>query len=150
MGTRSEGTAAEERALNTFVKLMRATDSVRSRLEPHLRREGVTPTQFGVLEALLHLGPMNQRALGAKLLVSKGNVTKVVDNLEKRQFVQRQAAPADRRQSIVSLTRAGRRAIAAIFPRQVQAITREFSPLTAREQELLGRLCKKLGRRNSI
>ncbi len=147
MATRYKGKPAEVRALNAFINLMRATDSVRARLEPHLTRHGVTPTQFGVLEALYHLGPMNQRDLGRKLLSSKGNITTVVDNLEKRRFVKRTSIARDRRQSIVRLTSTGRRMIASMFPKQVRAITEDFSILTTREQEALTQLCKKLGRR---
>jgi MarR family 2-MHQ and catechol resistance regulon transcriptional repressor len=125
---------------------MRAADSVRARLEPHITRHGVTTTQFGVLEALHHVGPMNHRNLGSKLLVSKGNVTVVVDNLERRGLVKRVADAQDRRQTIVHLTPAGRRLIRRMFPQQASAIVKEFSVLTVAELTTLARLCRRLGR----
>lgn len=103
-------------------------------------------TQFGVLEVLHHLGPMCQNEIGAKLLKSGGNMTLVIDNLEKRRLVQRQRNPQDRRMMNVSLTQAGEALISKILPGHVQAITEEMSVLSPEEQETLGELCRKLGK----
>jgi MarR family 2-MHQ and catechol resistance regulon transcriptional repressor len=133
------------RALDAYIKLTRATSSVASRLAPGLARAGLTPTQLGVLEALLHLGPLGQRTLGAKLLMSGGNITAVVDNLERRGLVRRERRGDDRRNVTVHLTPEGRRLIASAFPAHVREIVEAFSALTAAEQDGLGRLTKKLG-----
>lgn len=146
MGGPKSGGVKERRALRTFVTFMRAYNSMRARLEPHIRRHGLTASQFGALEALLHLGPMNLRTLGDKILSSKANMTMVVDNLEHKGLVRRQPEPSDRRQTIVHLTRVGRRLISAVFPQQAEAIAADFGRLTAAEQDTLARLCKKLGR----
>ena len=69
-GTRHTGRPDEVRALDAFIKLMRATDSISANLAAHVAEAGVTLGQFGVLEALLHLGPMSQCDLGGKLLRS--------------------------------------------------------------------------------
>nr|NIP73420.1 MarR family transcriptional regulator [Gammaproteobacteria bacterium]NIR98346.1 MarR family transcriptional regulator [Gammaproteobacteria bacterium]NIV21028.1 MarR family transcriptional regulator [Gammaproteobacteria bacterium] len=83
MGTHYKGDPAEVAALDAYIKLARAAESVIARI--HRRTaSGLTVSQFGVLEALYHLGPMHQRMIGAKLLKSGGNVTMVIDNLEKR------------------------------------------------------------------
>ena len=77
----SPGTA---RALDTFVKLRRAVNAIGARLNPALLKEHrLTESQFGVLEALYHKGPMAQARLCEKLLVSGSNLTTVVDNLER-------------------------------------------------------------------
>jgi MarR family transcriptional regulator, 2-MHQ and catechol-resistance regulon repressor len=145
VGTHYRGRAAEVRALDAYIKLTRATSSVASRLAPGLARAGLTPTQLGVLEALLHLGPLGQRTLGAKLLMSGGNITAVVDNLERRGLVHRERRSDDRRNVTVRLTPEGRRLIAGVFPAHVRDIVAAFSALSAAEQEALGRLAKKLG-----
>ena len=147
MATHYRGTRQEQRALDSFIKLMRASDSVRQRLEPTITRYGITAPQFGVLETLWHLGSMNHATLADKRLVSRGNITSAVDLLERDGLVRRKRAKDDRRQSIVSLTPKGRRLVARIFPDQLAAIIDDFAVLTATEQKLLGRLCKKLGRR---
>ena len=72
-----------------------------------LAEAGLTESQFGVLEALLHLGPLHQRELAEKILRTNGNVTLVVDHLEKRGLVRRERGSADRRYIKVHLTDAG-------------------------------------------
>lgn len=146
MGTRYEGTASEIRALNAFIKLTRGTQSLLTRLEPHITRHGITTTQFGILETLLHVGPLNQRELGQKLLLSKGNISVVVSNLEKSGLVNRRRDEEDRRQTIIHLTAEGRKLVKKVFPKVLDAIVNDFSNLTADELETLGRLAKKVGR----
>lgn len=145
MGTLYKGTREEIRALNTYIKLMRATSSVSARIDRHLVPHRLTQGQFGTLEALYHLGPMSPSEIGKKLLKSGGNVTLIVDNLEKRGLVLRERSSEDRRVITVRLTEIGEKLIAGIMPEHVGEILREFSALTEREQEELGRLCKKLG-----
>ena len=145
MGTHYDGRPAEVRALDAYIKLTRAVSSVGAHLAPALAAAGLTPTQLGVLEALLHLGPLGQRVLGDKLLMSGGNITTVVDNLEARGLVRRERSSDDRRQVTVHLTPEGRRLITKVFPNHVRAIVEAFSALTPGEQEALGRLAKKLG-----
>lgn len=84
MPTHYRGTTEEELALNTLIKLTRAADSVVNRLDSSGTRGCLTGTQFGVLETLFHLGPMCQGEVGDKLLKSSGNMTLVIDNLEKQ------------------------------------------------------------------
>jgi MarR family 2-MHQ and catechol resistance regulon transcriptional repressor len=148
VGTKYKGTPAEVRALDAYIKLTRASGSVDARLGGHLAEAGLTGGQFGVLEALYHLGPLHQRELAAKLLRSGGNITVVVDNLEKRRLVRRERGGDDRRFVTVHLTAAGRNLIGRIFRRHVAGIVREMVALTPAEQEELGRLCRKLGRRD--
>jgi MarR family 2-MHQ and catechol resistance regulon transcriptional repressor len=145
VGTRHAGSAAEVRALNVFIKLLRATNTLRARLVPRLAAHDLTETQFGVLEALYHLGPLCQRDIGGKLLTSGGNVTLVVDNLERRGLVERVRGTEDRRFVTVHLTAAGRRLIAKAFPAHARRVSEALSALSVAEQEELGRLCRKLG-----
>ena len=145
MNARFAGTAEDTQALDTFVKLLRATGSVKARIDAHQTAGDLSDSQFGVLEMLLHLGPLNQTAIGAKLLISKSNVVAVIDKLEKRGLVRRQRSTKDRRCVFVGLTDQGRELIQALFPVHVAAIVEEMSFLTNAEQEELGRLCRKLG-----
>ncbi len=146
MGTRYLGTPEEVTALNAYIKLVRATESVSHRLHRHLESSKLTVTQFGVLEALFHLGAMHQRDLAEKLLKSGGNITLVIDNLEKRQLVKRDREVGDRRCISVSLTPAGKQLISDLFPAHVDAISQQMKILSLEEQTELGRLCKKLGK----
>jgi MarR family 2-MHQ and catechol resistance regulon transcriptional repressor len=144
MGTRHRGSIEEINALNTFIKLQRAAESVSARVHGMLP-EGLTVTQFGVLESLHHIGPLCQGELAEKLLRSGGNLTLVVDNLEKAGLVVRERDPADRRFVVVKLTDKGSAFIAEIFPKVAASITREMNRLSSTELLDLGRLCKKVG-----
>lgn len=146
MPSHHQGPPAEVLALDAYVKLVRAADSVTARLLPRLGEAGLTESQFGVLEALLHLGPLYQCDLGRKLLKSGGNITMVVGNLERRGLVVRERDPADRRHVRARLTPAGEALIRDLFPCHAAAITAEMAALAPAEQEELGRLCRKLGR----
>jgi MarR family transcriptional regulator, 2-MHQ and catechol-resistance regulon repressor len=146
MATHFRGTESERLALDSYIKLMRSTVAVSSRLFPPLQAEfGITPTQLGVLEALAHLGPMPHCALAGKLLVSASNLTTVLDNLERDSLVRRDRDPGDRRVSIIALTAAGEARLASFFPQHVQRLVRAMSALEPAEQAELGRLCRKLG-----
>ncbi len=145
MPTHYQGPPHEVRALDTFIKLVRAAGSVIARTSRPLSTSGLTVGQFGVLETLLHLGPLHQCELARKHLQSGGNITMIVDNLEKAGLVRRARLPEDRRYVQVHLTDAGRERIEEIFPRQAHAITEQMSVLTDMEQEDLARLCRKLG-----
>lgn len=145
MGTHYEGTEEEKATLNAFIKMMRASESVNTRLNRHLADADITVSQFGVLEALLHLGPLNQKALGEKLLKSGGNITMVIDNLERCGYVERHRDPEDRRSVLIHLTDEGKNFIQSFFPKHLEAIKQEFSVLTKQEKEQLANICKKLG-----
>ncbi len=147
MGTRYLGTQEEVLALDTFIKLVRATESVSNRIHRYLAETDLTVSQFGVLEALFHLGCLYQRELAEKLLKSGGNMTLVIDNLEKRSLVKREREPDDRRCIKVCLTEKGHQLISQIFPSHVAAVVYEMSILTPDEQAELGRLCRKLGKK---
>jgi MarR family transcriptional regulator, 2-MHQ and catechol-resistance regulon repressor len=133
------------RALNAYTKLMRAAESVTARVGRTMTAADLTISQFGVLEALHHKGPLCQRDIAAKILKSTGNITLVIDNLEKRQLVRRERGSEDRRYLTVHLTPGGAALIAEVFARVEAAIVAEMTVLSAEEQEQLGTLCKKLG-----
>jgi MarR family 2-MHQ and catechol resistance regulon transcriptional repressor len=149
MPTHYQGSEQEVLALNTFIKLNRASDAIMARLNQRGTLANLTVSQFGVLESLYHLGPMCPGELSTKLLKSGGNMTLVIDNLEKQGLIRRERDANDRRMIIVSLTEAGRELIGKIFPGHVAAIVEELSYLTPAEQETLGYLCRKLGKQEA-
>jgi MarR family transcriptional regulator, 2-MHQ and catechol-resistance regulon repressor len=147
MATRYRGEAAEVRALNAYINLTRAGRSVGTRLEHRLLELGLTESQFGVLETLLHCGPLFQRQLGEKLFTTRANISLIVDGLEEKGWVERERHPDDRRHVKVGLTAAGKKYVKQLFPVHLAAVVREFEVLTADEQNELARLCRKVGLR---
>jgi MarR family 2-MHQ and catechol resistance regulon transcriptional repressor len=146
MPTHYQGTPEQELALDTYIKLTRATDTINARLSMASSMQELTISQFGVLEALYHLGPQAQNILGEKILKSNSNMTTVIDNLEKRQLVHRERAKDDRRKIIVHLTDSGMNLIKEIFPKHVHAIEQQFSVLNSVEKQMLCDLLRKLGK----
>src|SRR5262245_14814056 len=145
MGKKFRGTPAEERALNAYIKLARAANASMAYARVGLEDAGLTLSQFAVLEALYHVGPLFLGDLARRILTSGGNLTLVVDNLEKRGLVKRGTPGGDKRYIRATITPAGRRLIARIFPGHASRITQVMSRLTPEEQERLGALCRKLG-----
>ncbi|MEN6483023.1 MAG: MarR family transcriptional regulator [Anaerolineaceae bacterium] len=146
MPTHFKGTVEEELALNNYIKLTRAADSINNRLYAAGQPGNLTISQFGTLEALYHLGPLCQNVIGSKLLKSNSNMTTVIDNLEKRGLLRRERSKEDRRNIIVSLTEEGSALITKIFPTHLKNITHLFSGLTREELETLENLLRKLGK----
>lgn len=133
----------QRHALNVFVKLMRATNTVTNRIHGHLKDDNLTVSQFGVLEALYHLGPLSQTELGEKILKSNANLTTVVDSLEKKDLVIRERANDDRRRVTVTLTEYGNEVISRVFPRHAQVVARELAFLSDQEKDALESLLRK-------
>jgi MarR family 2-MHQ and catechol resistance regulon transcriptional repressor len=149
MSTHFRGTKEEERALDLLVKLTRAAEVVNARINEHLAQADLTVSQFGVMEAVYHLGPLCQKDLAKKILKSSGNISFVIDNLVKRELVERRRSAWDRRFVEIHLTGQGRQLIDDIFPRHVTIVTDEMAFLTAGEQETLAGLSRKLGLRTT-
>jgi MarR family 2-MHQ and catechol resistance regulon transcriptional repressor len=145
MPTHHPGTPRETLALTTYIKLMRAVETVGGRMKASHAAGDLTISQFAVLEALYHLGPLRPNVISAKTLRSPGNLTLVLDNLEKAGLVTRTRAADDRRALVVALTPKGKKIITRILPNHLAAIVAQMSVLTAEEQKQLGALCKKLG-----
>ncbi|MEZ4518848.1 MAG: MarR family winged helix-turn-helix transcriptional regulator [Chloroflexota bacterium] len=145
MPTHYQGTPDQILSLDSYVKLSRAADSVTQRINGNLHEHGLTISQFGVLEALYHLGTLSVGQLGEKILKSSGNMTMVVDNLEKRGLVTRRRREDDRRCIEVSLTPKGHTLITNMLPQHVNGVVQTMSALTDEEMKQLGVLCRKLG-----
>jgi len=133
-------------ALDVFVKLTRAVNSLEHGLFIENEMEGLTETQFGVLEVLHHRGSLCSGELSAKLLKSTGNLTLVLDNLEKRGLIVRERQILDRRMIKINLTQEGSDIIQRVFPIVAENIRQMFSVLNPDEQVQLAFLTKKLGK----
>ncbi len=135
----------QDAALGMWVKLARAFSTFNKVTVDHIRSFGLTQAQFGALECLGHLGSMTIGELCRKQLVSGGNMTVIVDNLEKDGLVERLRTKEDRRVIMVQLTQAGKKRFLEIFPRHAECVSRAASVLSDGEMAELSRLLKKLG-----
>ncbi|MDR3689730.1 MAG: MarR family transcriptional regulator [Fimbriimonas sp.] len=145
MGTHFEGPEVQRIALDLFIKLARASESFSGRVDVPILEAGLTPTQFGVLETLMHLGPLSPSQLAAKHLKSRNNLSVVIENLDRDGLIERVRCPKDRRVQYIHLTQKGRARIEELFPRFARIVAQEATVLTAEEQRELCRLLKILG-----
>ncbi len=111
-------------------------------------RSRVTRARFSRLSTTQGHVAAREEQLARKLLLSGGNVTLVVDNLEKRALVTRERSTIDRRLVTVALTPGGHKLIAAAFPRHLATLVAQFQILSPAEQETLRRLCRTLGKQS--
>ena len=136
----------EELALRLWISLARCYGTLSREVAAKVAEYGLTTPQFGILEALYHLGPLSLGDLANKLLVTGGNVTYIMDRLEEQGLVIRDRSSADRRIVRARLTSDGEVLIRNCFPGHASFIAEMAAHLDADEQTELRRLLKKWGK----
>jgi len=136
---------AQERALKLFVVLERAAMAVSQRIVELTDIHGLTPTEFGILEALYHKGPLLLGDVQKKILLTSGGVTYTIDRMTEKGLVERRECETDRRARYAALTPKGETLIAGMFPEHAAQIEETMSVLSAREQDEAIALLRKLG-----
>ena len=131
--------------VHLWLILWKAYDAVREHAERHIQSLGLCLSDFGVLEALLHKGPLPVNTIGGLIRLTSGSITAAVDRLESKGLVARRNDPGDRRARVVHLTAAGRKLISSAFEDHEAAMERATSGLTASERGEAAALLKKLG-----
>jgi MarR family 2-MHQ and catechol resistance regulon transcriptional repressor len=131
--------------LELWVVLARAYEAVRRHAEADIARQGLTPGEFGVLEALYHREPLLLGEIQRKVLVSSGGVTFLVDRLVGRGLVERRPCPDDARARHAVLTSAGRARMDRIFPEHARAMRAALAGLSRPRQRQAAGLLRTLG-----
>lgn len=139
------GFASQASGVHLWLLLWKATKAVEAHAHGSVRATGLCLSDFGVLEALLHKGPLPVSALGRKVLLTSGSMTVAVDRLERRGLVERTSTKTDRRARIIRLTRRGSTLIRRVFAEHVRDMERAFSCLNKTERDALANLLRKLG-----
>jgi MarR family transcriptional regulator, 2-MHQ and catechol-resistance regulon repressor len=135
----------QETALKLWVVLARASAAVTKHMEADIARYDLTGTEFGILEALYHKGPMLLGEIQRKILVTSGGITYLVDRLVEKGLVRREQSEEDRRARYAVLTPAGHALIKRIFPAHAARIEQALSGLTTAEQREATQLLRRLG-----
>ncbi|KQX60714.1 MULTISPECIES: MarR family winged helix-turn-helix transcriptional regulator [unclassified Paenibacillus] len=133
-------------SLDLYIALSRASEWVNAHGDRDIRNYGLNRTEFGVLELLYHKGAQPIQQIGGKVLMSSGNITYVVDKLEKKEFVKRKTSTEDRRLIFAEITEKGKQFIEEVFPKHTEVIEKAVAGLTAEEKKIASQLLKKLGR----
>ena len=132
--------------VHLWLLLWKASKTVEARARRSVEAMGFGLSDFGVLEALLHKGPLPVNSLGKKVLLTSGSMTAAIDRLEKCGLVERGSDTTDRRARIVHLTANGKDLIRKLFGEHERDMERAFSHLNERERKSLAALLRKLGR----
>ena len=145
MSKHYQGCRREMLVLDTYIKLTRANNTVNQVVRQKAEELGLTISQFGVLEVLMHIGPLPIKDIGKKLLLTTSNLVTVIDNLVKQGLVKREPCSHDRRSIIIHLTSKGENTIIPIFRKILDEILDFFSKFDENQLKALGSLSKDLG-----
>lgn len=135
----------EKNSLRALTIILRASSSITKMVKQDMDSYGVNPTEFMVLELLYSRGAQAIQVIGKKVLLASSSITYVIDQLEKKDFVQRKQNPKDRRVSLVSLTASGKELMDEIFPQHSKVIQSLFDDLRTEELVKLSDDIKAIG-----
>jgi len=126
--------------------MTRAQGSIREHLHRQVKAHGLTLTEFGVLEALFHKGPLPHGEIGDRVLLASSSITYVVDKLEDRGLLRRRPSEADRRVKLAALTPDGRAKIEDAFSEHAALIEDLMAPLSREEKRKAASLLRRVER----
>ena len=125
----------------------KADEAARDYLYRGIEETGISDTDFRVLEALLHKGPLPVNTIGPKVHLTPGSISVAVDRLLEKGLVSRAESPDDRRVRIVALTKSGKDLIVPIFRKHSVEIGKVFADASPKELQILESVLKKAGKR---
>ncbi len=128
-----------------WVVLARAYRSMEAFVEGSIAALGIGLSDFMILEALLHKGPMTMSALCDAVLLANASMTSAIDRLESKRFVQRVADKEDRRVRLVQLTPEGVTVIKRLFARHLKDLDEVMKDVPAVQRADLRRALKTIG-----
>jgi MarR family 2-MHQ and catechol resistance regulon transcriptional repressor len=132
-------------AAKLWIVLARCHRALATSVEGSIADLGLCLSDFMVLEALLHKGPLTISEIQAKVLLASGSMTAAVDRVEAMGLVIRKTTTEDRRARILELTPKGRHLIERAFAEHARHLEKRMSILTAKERRDLYAGLKKLG-----
>jgi MarR family 2-MHQ and catechol resistance regulon transcriptional repressor len=130
--------------VHVWLVLWKTQKAFEAKAFEHISSLGICPSDFGILEILLHKGDLPVNDIGKKMLLTSGSITSAVDRVEVKGFVARKDHPSDRRVKVVSLTAKGRKFIKEAFANHKKAMEEAVSPLSATERKTLTKLLNKI------
>ena len=142
----SKPAASTRPGVHVWLILMKAYGAIETVSAKSIGASNLYPSEFQILELLLHKGALPVNTIGRKIMLTSGSISTAVDRLEKRKLVRRDPSVDDGRVVYVSLTGAGHAFIQRIFSRHARKMEEVFSPLSDEERVVLEGLLKKAGK----
>jgi DNA-binding MarR family transcriptional regulator len=131
--------------LHLLIAMSRTTKKIHNRSASIFTAGGITTAQFSVLDVLYHKGSQSIRQITQLVLSTGGNMTVVINNMEKHGWISRCVHPDDKRCTVISISEEGKHIFEAIFPEHLKDLGICFSMLTNEEKTTLITLLKKVG-----
>ena len=125
--------------------LWKAAKAVEKVDKASIAQTGHGLSDFTIMEALLHKGPLPINKIGEKVLLTSGSMTAAVNRMEGKGLVKRIQDPSDGRCFYVHLTKKGRKTIKAAYAKHEKNLEKIVSVLSDKERKELVRLLKKIG-----
>lgn len=138
--------AEDSSGVHLWLVLMKAFQALAGHAEGSIKQMELGDSDFRVLEALLHKGPLPVNTIGPKVWLTPGSISVAVDRMVKKGLVSRKDDAGDRRVRQVELTQKGRALITRGFGEHATAMENILSVLSKTERLTLLRLLKKLGK----
>lgn len=133
-----------KKPINVFFELIHTTKAVIRTVWGAGGIEGLTAPHFAILLHLNHRGPLSPSELSDILLVTQGNITGLIQRMQKQGLVERRRSSSDRRVLKIGITHAGTEKLDVIRPTWEKMVKQAFQPLNQGEQETLQKLLGKL------
>jgi len=130
--------------IETYVKLIQTADCLHTTVSKPLSEHKLTASQFSTLKVLRRDGALPQKEIARRMLITAGNVTLIIDNLERQGFVARIRQEHDRRVINVCLTELGRRMFDRVYPGHIERIEKAMSALSPEKLQTLCELLNEL------
>jgi MarR family 2-MHQ and catechol resistance regulon transcriptional repressor len=124
--------------------LMQTSKAIHEQIKDEMAKNKLGVTEFSVLEVLYQKGKQTIQQIGKCILVSSGSMTYVIDKLEQRGLLSRNACPDDRRVIHVMLTDDGNGWMNEIMPKYHKVVNHMFDSLNSVEAETMVQLLKKV------
>ncbi|MFO7968575.1 MAG: MarR family transcriptional regulator [Candidatus Izemoplasmatales bacterium] len=135
--------------LKTLTIIFRTKDSVEKAIQKDVKNYGLNVTEFGVLEALYHLGDLPIKKIMEKVLITNSSLTYVIEQLEKKNYLQKRKSDQDRRSFILCLTKKGKSLMKKAYEKHEKNMRKILDDLSEEEEKTLQELLKKIGKKAS-
>jgi MarR family 2-MHQ and catechol resistance regulon transcriptional repressor len=145
MKTASAKSKTDTSGIHVWLVLWKAFRSMEAHAHRHIAGLGLCLSDFGVLEVLLHKGPLKVQELGAKVMLTSGSMTAALDRLGRRVLLDREEDAGDRRARVVWLTESGAELIREAFEDHKKAMELAVAGVEKKDREVLIDLLRQLG-----
>ena len=137
-----------DKSMKTVVRLERTSLKLNHLTVNYLSKHNLTFNQFKVLEVLYHLGDLNIGSITKLTMSTPGNITVVVKNLKRDEWITSIKDPNDSRASILSITQKGKDIVEEVFPNHANNLTKSLEVLSDIELDTLYDLLNKVYKAN--